>query len=1166
MGIEPIAVYSEADRHSPHVLESELSFCLGPPPAAQSYLDSARILDAARALKADAVHPGYGFLSENANFARDCEKNGLRFIGPRPEQIEAFGQKHVARDLAARSGVPVVPGTSLLQTVAEALEAAEGIGYPAMLKSTAGGGGIGMRRCNTPEELAANFESVARLAGASFGESSLFLEKLVTRARHIEVQIFGCFGEVIALGERDCSLQRRNQKVVEETPAPGLTPAIRRQMLQAAVQLARTVGYQSAGTVEFLYDVDTGDFYFLEVNTRLQVEHGVTEAVTGVDLVEWMVREAAGEDLHLANHTIQPRGAAIEVRVYAEDPLRGFQPCSGLLTRVEFPDNVRTDTWVETGTDVLPYYDPLLAKLIVSGNDRDEAVWNLSAALAKTRLDGLQTNLPYLREIAASDAFAIGAVDTGFLSRLPFAQRAIEVIDGGMQTSVQDYPGRLGYWGVGVPPSGPMDSFAFRLANRLVGNPESAAALEITMIGPSLRFRVASRIALAGARMDATLDGQPVPWWEAVDIPAGVELRIGPVQQAGARAYLAVAGGLDVPSYLGSGSTFLLGGFGGHSGRSLRPGDVLLIGQLEPENSRTLEQLLRPEYSNQWLIAALCGPHGAPDFFEADYLETFFSSDWTVHFHSDRTGVRLIGPKPGWARSDGGEAGLHPSNLHDNAYAVGTIDFTGDMPIILGPDGPSLGGFVCPATIVHADLWKIGQFRGGDTVRFHRVSYETAVRMERDLDVAVSSLHAPAPTPPIDEGVSPEILRSVADMVVRSDGDRYFLIELGPNVLDLELRLRVHALQQAVEELKLPGIIDSTAGIRSLQLHYDTKKISRETLLDAVDACYRNEANPADIEIPARTIHLPLSWDDPATREAIDRYTRTVNPHAPWAPSNIEFIRRINGLASVEDVHRIFFDASYVVLGLGDVYLGAPVATPMDPRHRLVTTKYNPARTWTPQNAVGIGGAYLCVYGMEGPGGYQFVGRTVQVWNTWRTTKLFKPGCPWLLRFFDQIRFYPVEARELLKMRDAFPFGKFEPKVENNAFRLRDYRALTASVREEAAQFRKRRERAFAEELDRWASLPERPEFGPDMAVAGEESELRGNHRAVSAPVTASVWRINAEPGQTVSAGQTIIILEAMKTEIAVVAPIGGTIDRILCKTGALITAGQRLAVIRGEE
>ncbi|WP_347259216.1 biotin carboxylase N-terminal domain-containing protein, partial [Methylocaldum sp.] len=296
LGIRSVAVYSEADAHARHVEEADEAVCIGPPPAAESYLRIDRILDAARSSGAEAIHPGYGFLSENAAFAEACAERGLAFIGPTPDQIRRFGLKHTAREIAEANGVPLLPGTGLLSDVRHALAEAQRIGFPVMLKSTAGGGGIGMRLCRSESELVDAYDSVQRLGAANFKDTGLYLEKFVERARHIEVQIFGDGqGGVLHLGERDCSLQRRNQKVVEETPAPGLSPEVRELLYAHALAMGRAVNYRSAGTVEFVYDAATDQFYFLEVNTRLQVEHGVTEAVTGVDLVEWMVRLAAGE-------------------------------------------------------------------------------------------------------------------------------------------------------------------------------------------------------------------------------------------------------------------------------------------------------------------------------------------------------------------------------------------------------------------------------------------------------------------------------------------------------------------------------------------------------------------------------------------------------------------------------------------------------------------------------------------------------------------------------------------------------------------------------------------------------------------------------------------------------------------------------------------------------
>jgi urea carboxylase len=1167
LGVSPVAVYSEADRHAPHVSRSDATVLIGPAPAGESYLNQRAILDAAQQTGAEAIHPGYGFLSENADFAEACERAGIVFLGPTAAQMRALGLKHTAREIAQREGTPLLPGTELLRDERHASQEAARCGYPVILKSTAGGGGIGMRVCRTPRELQDHYVAVARLGAANFGQAGVYLERFVEHGRHVEVQIFGDGeGTVIALGERDCSAQRRNQKVIEETPAPGLASHVRRSLWDTAERLGRALKYRSAGTVEFLYDADSATFHFLEVNTRLQVEHGVTEEVTGIDIVEWMVRLGAGELPPLETLHPDPQGASIQVRIYAEDAAHGFRPSSGLLTQVQLPEGARCETWVENGTEVTPFYDPMLAKIIVRGADRQEAVERMRDALAAARFDGLETNLDYLRQVIAHPEFCSGGFATSLLTRVTFRPRAIEVIDAGMQTTVQDYPGRLGYWHVGVPPSGPMDALAFRLANRIVGNPESAAGLECTMTGPTLRFHEDAVIALAGADMRARLDGVPVSCWRPIAVAAGSELRLGAATGPGARAYIAIRGGLDVPEYLGSRSTFILGKFGGHAGRVLRATDMIrwLDGSHLPPAAGSPDDLV-PRYSSEWDIGALYGPHGAADFFTDDDIERLFAASWKVHYNSDRTGVRLVGPRPTWARQDGGEAGLHPSNLHDNAYAVGAMDFTGDMPILLGPDGPSLGGFVCPAVIASAELWKIGQLRAGDTVRFRLISNDQATRLGRDLDHRIATLSGPLPVAG-DDRCDPAVLLRSGSAVYRAAGDRYLLIEIGPNELDLDLRFRVHSLEQALRRQALRGIVDITPGIRSLQVHYDSRILRRDALVEALDACEQDLAPLNDLTIATRTVHLPLSWEDPATLLAIEKYMQSVRPDAPWCPSNTEFIRRINGLDSIGAVRDIVYNASYLVMGLGDVYLGAPVATPVDPRHRLVTTKYNPARTWTAENSVGIGGAYLCVYGMEGPGGYQFVGRTVQMWNTHHTTREFESGSPWLLRFFDQIRFFPVGASELLEMRDAFPHGKYSLDIEPGEFNLRSYRTFLTSIEGDAAAFKQRQQAAFLAERERWAAAGQ-PEFveSLDDVPAPALGDVPDGCEAVRSPVTASVWQIAIEPGQRVEAGQKLVVLEAMKMEVAIVAPSEGIVQGVHCARGGIVTAGQNLATLRVE-
>jgi urea carboxylase len=1177
MGIKTVAIYSEADLESLHVRLADEAVCIGAPAASESYLNARVVLDAALSTGAQAIHPGYGFMSENAGFAEACAEAGITFIGPRPSQMREFGLKHTARALAQQAQVPLLPGTELLPDLASALEHAERIGYPVMLKSTAGGGGIGMRLCGDAEELKAAYASVKHLSENNFKNSGMYLEKFVRNARHVEVQIFGdgC-GNVVSLGERDCSVQRRHQKVIEETPAPGISETTRAALAETAVRLARSISYLSAGTVEYVLDADSGEFYFLEVNTRLQVEHGVTELVFGVDLVEWMIR-AAGEGFELPpQDSLHSSGHAMQLRVYAEDPAKNFQPSSGVLTEVQFAQNLRVDTWVERGVTVSPYYDPLVAKLLVHSDSRAASIATLAGAMQHTRIDGIETNLAYLATILDYPLFQQGRQTTQFLVSMPYQPRTVDVLDGGIQTTLQDYPGRVGLWAVGIPPSGPMDAYAHRYANHLLGNDAASAVMEMTLQGATLRFNYLTHIALAGADMGALLESggkeRALENWTAHAVQAGDTLRLSGIKGAGLRGYLAVSGGFDTPEYLGSRATFTLGNFGGHGGRALRAGDVLKLNAPLPLPS-SVGLAEPPQYAHTWQVAVHYGPHGAPDFFTDEDIDMFFDTDWEVHFNSSRTGVRLNGPKPRWARTDGGEAGLHPSNIHDNAYAIGSIDFTGDMPVILGPDGPSLGGFVCPAVIVSADLWKMGQLKPGDKVRFIRVTPEQAVVMRDALEssfdgkLAATRLIAPVQTEEGDR--SPAIAGEGAysdgtRVLFRRAGDDYLLAEFGDMVLDITLRFKVHALMQAIERAALPGVIDLTPGIRSLQIHFDHRKLPSAKLIDLIDGLLRNAPSVDAIVVPSRIVHLPLAWNDSQTQLAIQKYETTVRPGAPWCPSNIEFIRRINGLAGQRDVYDVVFGASYMVLGLGDVYLGAPVATPVDPRHRLVTTKYNPARTWTPENAVGIGGAYMCVYGMEGPGGYQFVGRTVQMWNRYRQTGSFRDGQPWLLRLFDQIRFYEVSEEQLLRHRQDFPLGRFEVRIEETTFSLADYNQFLQREQQSIAAFKEVQQASFHAERERWIANGQ-ADFVSEEAGGNDadDAELEDGSEYLSAEVPGSVWQILAEPGQELKRGDVIAIFESMKMEISLKARSAGVVSDWLVAKGTPVNAGQRIAVFK---
>ena len=421
LGIKVIAVYSEADAELPFVTESDEAVLIGPAPAAKSYLNAQAILAAAAQTGAQSIHPGYGFLAENAAFARQVINAGLTWIGPPPEAIEQMGDKISARNLMAQAGVPVALGTAEpVSDADDAIAEAKRIGYPVMIKAAAGGGGIGMTVAADAEALRAGFETTRSRAERFFGSPSILLERYITSARHVEVQVLGLAdGRVIALGERDCSAQRRHQKLAEETPSPGVGDELRARMLAGAVRAGEAVGYRGAGTVECLVDTQTGEFVFLEMNTRLQVEHPVTEMVTGIDLVEQQLLIADGADVSFDPDAVRPRGHSLELRIYAEDPVR-FLPSPGTITQWREPSGpgVRVDAGYTAGNVVTPHYDPLLAKLISHGGDRAEALARMRAAVAEFVVTGLKTNLAFHAELLESEEFASGMYDTGIVGRL----------------------------------------------------------------------------------------------------------------------------------------------------------------------------------------------------------------------------------------------------------------------------------------------------------------------------------------------------------------------------------------------------------------------------------------------------------------------------------------------------------------------------------------------------------------------------------------------------------------------------------------------------------------------------------------------------------------------------------------------------------------------------
>jgi urea carboxylase len=638
----------------------------------------------------------------------------------------------------------------------------------------------------------------------------------------------------------------------------------------------------------------------------------------------------------------------------------------------------------------------------------------------------------------------------------------IEILSAGALTTVQDWPGRTGHWGVGVPPSGPMDDRSHRIGNRLLGNDPGAAGLEVTLTGPKLRFSEAATVVVTGAPLTVSLDGESVSQWTPFDVPAGGVLALGTIRGCGMRAYVLFGGGLAGEPQMGSRAVFpaaLLGG------RALRRGDELELAH-GPRAHGVLPTAAPPSFANDVVLRVVLGPHGAPELLTQEGLAELVGASWVVHQQSNRTGIRLTGPRPAFSRADGGEAGLHPSNILDSAYSVGTVMLAGDMAVIVGPDGPSLGGFAAIAQVIRADRWRLGQLRAGDRVTLEPVSATRAVALHGAAESEIDG--RPRPALPMRRPARRVVLDRPHEgahglATYRRAGECAVLVEVGEPVLDLRSRVRVHALDTALREERLAGVLEVTPGVRSLHVQHDPDWLTTDELIDELARIEASLPAPEDLTIPARTVHLPMAWRHSEAMRAVRRYETSVRADAPWCPDNIDFIRRINGLPDERAVQELVTSAAYLVLGLGDVYLGAPVAVPLDPRHRLVTTKYNPPRTWTPTNAVGIGGAFLCVYGIEGPGGYQLVGRTVPIWHR-------REDPPWRLRHFDQLRFELVEEDELEELRRASDGGEWAPRTETNYFSLLEHERFLSANAQEIAAFTARRDAAFAAERSAWVA------------------------------------------------------------------------------------------------
>lgn len=1079
LGIGTISIYTSADAASLHVSHADEALLLAGDDS-RAYTDGEQIIRIAKDKHVDAIIPGYGFLSENAGFAREVEAAGIIWCGPSPVAIEQFGVKHIARALAQKAGVSTVPGTvGLVEGEDEAVAESEKLGYPVMLKATGGGGGMGLVTCETPDAVRKGFASVRSRGEQLFQNPGVFIERYYPASHHIEVQVFGNgLGQAIHLGERECSIQRRHQKVVEECPSPFIERhpelKLREKLGQAAIALAETVKYGSAGTVEFLVDDNTGDYFFLEMNTRLQVEHGITELCYGVDLVEMMLQQAdaqlAGrggisqsELVHIQSRSQAHDGHAIEVRVYAENPVRDFAPSPGLLQKVQWHqmDGVRIDTFAFTGSTISPYYDPMIAKVMFHSNTRESALQGLVHVLERSSICGPPNNLDYLLTILNDERFRIGSTLTSFLKDMPYAPSAINVISGGAYTLIEDLPGRPTV-GMGICHSGAMDPVAISLANMLVGNEDGKEALEITLSGPELHFLGDAVVALTGANTPSHLDGQEFPMWTRVHIKAGQKLKIGKATGTGCRSYLAVHGGFpSIANYFGSKSTSPVVAIGGIQGRALASGDLLNIVSSFPQdldNSISIPERLRPGYSHEWEIASMDGPHDT-EYFTANDIDMIYGTDWTVSHNASRSAIRLNGPQPDWARKDGVEGGAHPSNVVEYGYPLYGLNWTGDNPAMIMPDGPNFGGFVCSNTVASADYWKVGQMRAGDTMRYKRVTLAEAIELRKRIAVFIESVRRA-----LQQGTWPDIIplemtvsasttteRSVIydrpaqghipRLRIRQGGDQHLIVCYSSDTdhFDINNRVRVTALEKAMKEgtpiwLK-KGLYTTVGCCNTLTLYYDSTKVERAQLVSYLLDLDSSFGDLSASRVPCRRISLPLSFSSKDQDQANERYAETQRPYAPYLPSNFDFVARNNAF-STEQLKQCFLQGDFLTVFVG-FYCGLPDAIPIDPRNRFFAPKCNPSRVFTPEGTVGLGGGAIAIYPVDSPGGYQMCGRTLPCWDCYGWREGFGPDQPWLFQDFDLIRFYEVSEEELAEELSKFRAGRYNGSNEDGDQRQR---------------------------------------------------------------------------------------------------------------------------------
>ncbi|XWW94517.1 hypothetical protein V2A60_002460 [Cordyceps javanica] len=1208
LGVHSVAIFTNADATSLHSKLADESVLL-PGENGTAYTDGAAILEICKRVKADAVIPGYGFLSENAEFADAVSSAGIIFVGPSSASIRAMGLKHEARAIAVAADVPVIPGTQLLESAAEACEAARALGFPVMLKATGGGGGMGLQVCHTEHEVNDAFAVVKSRGSTLFKNSGVFLEKYFPNSRHVEVQVAGNGDIVVAFGERECSLQRRHQKVIEECPSPFVErrPGMRQKMMRAATSYASRLKYKSVGTVEFLVDDETADFFFLEMNTRLQVEHGITELCYGVDLVHLMLRQADNERagrLGIPSGELSslekpaPHGWAIEGRVYAEVPLRNFAPAPGVLQHVRWAEGagIRVDSWVESGQNVTPFYDPLIAKIMVHSPDgRPAAQAMMLTALADTALQGTQTNMEYLAKIVASPMFADGRTLTNSLSVFRFESCSIQVLDPGVLTTVQDYPGRVNV-GHGIPPGGPMDDLSARVANILVGNDPGAESLEITLVGPELLFHEAAVVAVCGADMPLNVGGTEQQMWSRFVVGKGQTLKLGRVAKDGTRTYLAVKGGFpQVAVFLGSKATAPELGIGGVQGRKLQANDILA---LDPESGRWAieasplslprESLPRFDSDDAIIIRCLDGPYGSGDILTPEGKTTLYGSEWSVSHNSSRSGVRLSGPRLKWARSSGGGGGSHPSNVFDYGYPNGGVNFTGESPIIFAHDRPGLGGFACPTTVCSAEMWKVGQLKTGNKVRLQSISFEDALRLskikEDYLQAIATYLGGTMCTiPPLYIEVAETSPSSILHQVqasgshprvtYRQGGDTGIIVEYGEQVPDLRNTACVHLLLKGLTCAQLTGV-RGEPNFATLTVHFDPREMSRKSLLAQLIQLDSEAGDIAGIQIPARQVRLPVCLDHSSFAESNQRYMENIRPTAAYMPDNVEYLRKNNALSTRQDVFDSILKASWLTVAVG-FFVGTPILYPLDPWRIITGQKYNPTRIYTPRGSIGLGGSLAAIYPVAAPGGYQLMGRTLGGWDGAGNRPGFSAEKPWLFNQFDLVKFYQVSEEEYGRIEQDFEVGRFIFDITETTINMDEYIAqFDEAARDPKYQEWKKQKEVASNEMAQLEEKLYEEWVEAKILATADVTEQDGDEESdsvalIKSPVDANVWKVLVKEGDEIQKGQTVAILEAMKMEINIIAgekEVGFVVAGILQPPGSVVSPGKVMIKARRKE